>query len=353
MILYREFLVRWWRAFDPHRRIDAVLTGNFAYYAEREFAAALEELGVPFIVLHKENSWTPVTQEFWGMIYRERRGRFLGRRILVYSPIERDQQIGAGVVEPARIEVVGMPRLDVIHSWRAANIGVRNAPIVLFAHFAADVGMPILPIPQRGISPTPSAEGFGWNSEQFKLTRLCRDAHRAIVELAVACPEITVLIKSKGRQRDLRDLPGLLGVSSLGELPGNLRVVHGGSPFELITQASVVCGFHSTLLLEALAAGRPVVVPWFAEALEPRIQRYVHDLGVAVSRASSKEDLIERLRKLALARTPVPEHLPKPTLQLLHGWLGNEDGRAAERAAAAILRVIESNSRLDMRSAAE
>ncbi len=247
-----------------------------------------------------------------------------------------------------------MPRLDVIHNWRSANVGIRAGPIVLFAHFAEDVGMPILPKPQRAqrISPRSSADGFGRNSEQLKLTRLCRDAHRAMVELAVACPEITVLIKSKGRERDLRELPGLLGVSSLGELPGNLRVVHGGSPFELITQASVVCGFHSTLLLEALAAGRPVVVPWFAEALEPRIQRYVHDLGAAVSRASSKDDLIDQLRTLALARTPVPAHLPKPTLQLLHAWLGNEDGRAGERAAEAILRVIESNSHPDMKGSA-
>ncbi len=56
MVRYREFLVGFWREFDPHRRIDAVMTGNFGYYAEREFAAALEELGVPFIVLQKENS---------------------------------------------------------------------------------------------------------------------------------------------------------------------------------------------------------------------------------------------------------------------------------------------------------
>jgi hypothetical protein len=46
-------------------------------------------------------------------------------------------------------------------------------------------------------------------------------------------------------------------------------------------------------------------------------------------------------KKLAMARTPVPESLPPATLRLLREWLANDDGRAGERAAAAILRVIE------------
>jgi hypothetical protein len=335
---YRAFLTRFWRAFDPHRHIVAVVTGNFGYYAERELAAALETLGVPLIVLHKENpAWSPGNQSFWEWVYRERRGPFKGRRILVYSPIERDLQLRAGVVDANRIEVVGMPRLDEVHLWRKANVGLIPKPTVLFASFLPEVGMPLL-----GMDDSQRGENTGGRedaSRSFSLGTLCARAHRAVVDLAASCPEITVLVKTKGRPRDLNALPGLLGVS--GQLPSNLRVVHGGSPLPLIAQAAVVGGLHSTLLLEALAAGRPVVVPWFAEVLNPLISPYVFDLGLEVVRASSPEEFTERLKELALTRTPVPKSLRPETSKVLREWLGNDDGRAGERAAEAILRVIE------------
>ena len=128
-----------------------------------------------------------------------------------------------------------------------------------------------------------------------------------------------------------------------------MRLVHGGSPLPLIFQASVVCGFHSTVLLEALAAGRPVVVPWFDEALDPVIRQYVFDLGPAALRASSPAELTERLKALALVRTPVPLKLPAETSKILRDWVGNEDGRASERAGAAILRIIDANNLRDQR----
>ena len=260
MIRYRAFLTRFWRALDPHHRIDAVISGNFGYYAERELAAALEGLGVPFIVLHKENSWTPGTQDFWGKIYRERRGPFLGRRILVYSPIERNLQLGAEIADPERIEVVGMPRLDEVHRWRADHVGATPKPMVLFASFPSDVGMPAL---RKGtLRDGPQGrlrymEVMTEGADHLVVTELCRATHRAVVELAASCPDIDVVVKTKGRARDRADVPGWLGVESEQDMPVNMRLVHGGSPLPLIFQASVVCGFHSTVLLKLLPpAGR-------------------------------------------------------------------------------------------------
>ena len=337
MLRYRAFLKEFWRHFDPHGRIDAVVTGNFGYCAERELAAALEELGIPFVALHKENSWSAGTQSFWEKVYRERKGPFLGRRILVYSPIERDIQLRAGIIDQSRIEVVGMPRLDEIHRWRMANIGLTPKPVVLFASFDPDVSMPVLQPDARGRQYTLVDE----RPRGRNLAALCRSAHRTMVELSRTCPEITVLVKSKGRERDRKILNELLGVEHERELPSNLRVILGGSPLPLLFQASVVCGLHSTMLVEALAAGRPVVVPRYAEVLDPEISRFVFDLGSLVVRASSPSALLNEVRRLALACTPVPETLSPGTLAILREWVGNEDGRSGERAAAAMLRILE------------
>jgi hypothetical protein len=341
---YRAFLTRFWQHLDPHRRIRAVITGNFGYYAEREFAAALEGLGVPFIALHKENSWSVGSQQFWERIYRERRGPFLGRRILVYSPIERDLQLRAGIADENRIEVVGMPRLDQVHEWRQANIGTIPKPMVLFASFPADVSMPVL----RSLTPGVGAEGKAvlTESEPRNLETLCNSAHRAVLKLAINCPDITVVVKTKGRARDRAAVLSHLGVRDETELPSNLRVVHGDSPLPLLFEAAVVSGLHSTLLIEALAAGRPVVVPWYAEVLDPHTGQYIFDLGSSVIQATSPEALSENLERFARAPTAVPANLSPETTKILREWLGNEDGRAGERAAAAIRRVIEFDSAL-------
>ena len=47
------------------------------------------------------------------------------------------------------------------------------------------------------------------------------------------------------------------------EIPANVEVVIGGDPFANITHASTVIGFHSTAILEAIAAGKRVIVPRF------------------------------------------------------------------------------------------
>lgn len=338
MLAYRKFLVEFWQALDPHRRIDAVISGNFGYYAERELAAALEELGVAFIALHKENSWSAGSQSFWERVYRERRGRFMGRRILVYSPIERDMQLRAGVVGRDRIEVIGMPRLDAVHHWRESHVGLAPQPAILFASFLPEVGMPTL---AKGV-PVAARDGApNSGTRTLNLSTICRSTHRAILRLAVENPEIKVMIKTKGRQRDRAALPELLGVANETHLPPNLHVHHGGSPLPLIGEASAVCGLHSTMLLEALAAGRPVIIPWYAEALDPEIRHYLFDLGDAVTTAASPDELVELLLAAAAERKPVPAALPLQTVSFLTEWLGNADGKAGERAASAILRSME------------
>jgi hypothetical protein len=124
---YRCFLVAFWQKIHSHRRFDAVLTGNFTYFAERELAGALEEIGIPFIVIMKESIKNPGYEKFWTKIYRERRGRFNGRRILVYGESERKVEIDSGIVAPDRVTVTGMPRMDFIHPKAAYGCCIRNS----------------------------------------------------------------------------------------------------------------------------------------------------------------------------------------------------------------------------------
>jgi hypothetical protein len=124
----RAFWAAIWPRLGAAVRIDAVLSGNFAYYAERELQAVLEESGTPFIALHKENLKSEGRSAFFTDIYRTRRGCFAGRRILVYNAVEREVQIAAEVAAPETVTVTGMPRLDRMHTWRRGGGGAPPPP---------------------------------------------------------------------------------------------------------------------------------------------------------------------------------------------------------------------------------
>jgi hypothetical protein len=336
---YRRFILALLKTLRRFMRIDAMISGNFSYASEREFAAAMQDLGAPFVALHKENLKTPGRVEFFERIYKERRGPFTGRKILVYNQTERDLQISAGVAEPWRIEIVGMPRLDRMHAWRRANAGTLQRHRILFFVFSSATGMPRI-ARKTGIPGKIYFEDEESDDGDISLAHLSEGTCRALLHLARDNPDIEVVVKSKGRARDLKETAALFGLAREAEFPPNMRVVHGGDILPLIAQASVVCGFNSTALFEAIAAGKPAVMPWFAEAEAPEVRPYLIDpRGVGVA-APSPERLAATLVGLARDPKPVPAELDTDTRQTLALWTGNDDGDAATRTRDAILQEL-------------
>jgi hypothetical protein len=337
---YRNFLKRTWTKLSYLKKFDVVLSGNFGYYAERELAAALEGLGVPFITLHKENVKSPGRVDFFIHHYRNRRGPFLGRKILVYNDIERQVQLSSGVISDDRVIVTGMPRLDRAHHWRQANKSAENSnhePQVLFFSFRQRTGLPMISRkPRAGIAG--NKEKIGRGIDELHWNEFFRQCHQAILILARENPEIKVVIKAKGAVRELTALNKMLG--SQQSLPPNLKIVVGGDPFELLTQSHVVCGFNTTGIIEALALGKPVVEPLFAEALDEKMQPYIIDLEDAVEYAKAPDQLISLLRSHALERTSTPGDLSPSVNRMLKKWVGNTDGLAGERVCDALVNEV-------------
>ena len=343
---YRNFLEKFFSYFQTFRPVDVVMSGNFCYYAEREFASALEQQGTPFIVLHKENLKSLGRIEFFKSVYVERRGRFTGRKILVYNTIERDLQIDSGIVDENQVTVTGMARLDSVHEWRLrhagepATNGHGHRPKVLFFSFWRKTGLPRLPRkPAAGIPRNAENVLEKWND--LKWERLCHDSHQAMIELARKRPDIDVIVKSKGRSRELSDTYLMLGGKDAPR-PHNLEVVIGSDPFRLLIDCDVVIGFNTTGLLEGIAAGKRVIVPWFAEVLDPAMQDFLIDLDDSVQYAKSPEELIEMIcRYIDSPPQTIPTQLSPSARSSLRKWVGNEDGGASARVLEAVRNEIE------------
>jgi hypothetical protein len=329
---YRRFLLEVWQALNRSCPIDAVLTANYGYYNQREFAAALQEAGTPFIALHKENVKSPGRLKYWEPIYRAR-GRFEGSKILVYSDTERELQIAGGVAGADAIVVTGMPRLDRVHRWRREHGGMAAAnprQVLFFAFWAREKLTAYERVTDARLRVDSNEE---WSKRNWNI--LCEGTYRAVIELARARPDIRVVLKTKPQSIRLDEVLRSLGEYG-GELPANFTIVKGGDPIQLIAESQVVIGFNSTALLEALAAGKPVIVPDFGEARDPAMSDLVIDLGDAVQKAKSPDDL-KRLVCLQIdSPTNVPEQLSPTAAKTLRDWVGNDDGGAGQRVLDAV-----------------
>ena len=336
---YREFLSTMWAHFRKVKPTDAVISANFGYFAQREFGAALKQAGTPLIVLHKENVKSPDRVKYWDPIYRTR-GSFEGSKILVYNETERSLQIETGVAEPDQIVVTGMPRLDRIHGWRLSHTGAHNGPapptVLLFSFWRKEKLTATERVTADRIRVDDADDewsGLSWNE-------LCEQTHRAIVEVARRRPDAQVVIKTKAHSRRVEDVLEILTESGT-DLPPNLKLVSGGDPFPLIKESSVVVGFNTTALLEALAAGKPVIVPNFAEATDERMRPLVIEVGSAAARPQSQEELIEMICACLDAPTTSSPNISANVEQALRYWVGNDDGAAGKRVRQAVMVEIK------------
>jgi hypothetical protein len=319
--------------------VDAVLTGNFSYAAEQELAAAFSALGVPFIAMHKECLKTPGLEPFYEEVYRSRKNRFQGAQVWVYNEIERRIQTAAGVVDVADIAVTGMPRLDWLHQARLQQgrqtHGRSARPMVLFFLFNTKAGLPIIgrKLPQR-------FEVLANDLERLNVTQLAGAAHRAMLTLAQTQPQLRLVIKTKGDVQSAKTLEQFFGRRP--QFPENFEIVAGGNPVELIKASSVVCGFNSTALIEAVALNKPVVIPRFFEAQDPALEPYLLDMSQAAHFATSEQELIGMLTEFALT-SPTDDQalaLGEARKAFLNHWLGNPDGQAGRRVRHALAALL-------------
>jgi hypothetical protein len=340
MAAYQRFLVQVWRRFDPAGDVELVLTANTCYWAEVELGAALGQHGVAFVALHKENLKSPGHQSMWEPVYRSQRAAFLGERVLVQTEGERSLQIRGEVTSPERIEVVGFARLDGFHAHRRSTAGERIAGDLLFASFLPGA---ILPRPhgftgREPILGLPVPEG---EPRPEDLVDACFALHRVAVHVARRLPSRRVVVKTKGAEGDRHWVPRILEyVAGVEGVPSNVDVIHGGDAAALTKTAGVVAGLNTTVLLEAIAAGRPAVSLALGEAAGPA-ESFVIDLEGAAEIVTEQTAAIETVVRLASETHIVAATLPPATLSVLRRWADNTDGTATERTVASLRRILE------------
>jgi len=324
-IKYRKHLSCVLKWFKRLFGVSAVVQFNVNYWAERELAVACVDQGVKFLAAHKECTWSPAWLDDRTTYYKHCVGRYRGSAISVYNEATKRIFINAGLIDSSQIVVTGCARLDVSHRFRQFN-QVPNTRTVLFYLIDPGAGLNVyhndnLGEWNRGV-PQNNGSLTDWSA-------LVGEVNNTIMNIALNNPSINFVFKGKTGLGDIQ-FRSLFYLNENYILPKNCEFIDGGVGQTYIREASVVIGFNTTAVLEAIAAGVPVIVPNIFSDREKEISEYAHDVNDGVLVAKTQEELGSMILDAVSTGSRYHE-ITQGQKDVLERMLGNSDGKSGER----------------------
>ena len=294
-----------------------IITCNYRYIPDIEWAKASRLAGVPFIALHKECLRDELTEQHYLNLFKGRKLKYFGNKLVVHNEREKNLLVKANVYEERNIIVAGCLRIDdIIKECNHINNSEKTVCLFSFRHFVQGI-----------ISET----GTGFDDREGKgLIEAFAQTHVAIAELAIEYPDIVFIIKPKWLSSWEEKIREVIrdGVGREIEDIKNLILTVDIDAQTLIKKSSVVIGVNSTTLLESRLLQRPTIIPMFAEAggKYKGIIYFQKYSGSEFIFSKSKEEFKEQI----VSAVRSENHWP-PSHELIDEYLGFHDGKTLER----------------------
>lgn len=265
----RDFLRQFLERLYSQISIQCVI-GAAHYQQDVDWGVVSHELGVPYVILYKENLQASIESSRYVDKFARDLGRFSGTHMIVHTERSRQIWVKSGFVAADRISALGALRMDkFLGDIRRSNGSGRARKRVVFFSFSR--GTSLL---SAGVVPWPENPDAG-------LTLFFENAHAAFAELAIEIPDVDFLIKPKwsarriGGQRWIAEIRRALLRRGISSLPPNLVIDSDVKAHDIIIDSDVILGFGSTTLIEGAIAKKPVIVPFFDEASEERYADHI------------------------------------------------------------------------------
>ena len=312
-----RYLTDFIKYFAEECDFKCIVTCNFRYVPDIEWAKASRLAGVPFIALHKECMRDESTEQFYIDLYKDRNLKFYGNKLVVYNEREKKIIVESNICEEKNIIVAGCLRIDdIIKECDHVNNRKKAVCLFSFRHFAAGIKVE-------------SRTGFD-DHEGEGLVEAFAQTHEAIAELAIEYPDIVFIIKPKWLSSWEEKIREVIrdGVGREIEDIKNLILTVDIDAQTLIKKSTVVIGLNSTTLLESRILKKTTIIPMFAEAgckYKDKIwfQKYS---GSEFIFPTSKEEFKEQV-VLAVQN----DNRQPPSHELIDDYLGFHDGKTLER----------------------
>ncbi len=321
---YKKHLIRVLKWFNKIFGVSAFVQFNIIYSAERALALACKECEITFVATHKECNWSTANIDLLIDFYKKSVAIFPGHAISVYNTVYKNIFVKAGILKKKNIHVVGCSRLDQSHVARLQNIIPQNKSVLFY--LIEPIAGPLMFQYKNNyyFKGIPISDGtvVTWS-------QMIKNVYKTIMNLANKHPDINFICKGKmghGNQQ----VQDLINASDINVFPQNVKLIKAGVGHKLLDKASVVIGFNTTAVLEAIAAGVPTIVPNIFSEQEKLIADHSHDVNDGVLVAKTNKELETmilktvkngfRYQKLNLGH--------KKTLDKI---MGNSDGKSGKR----------------------
>jgi hypothetical protein len=235
---FRPYLQRFAEAFLKAAMavhpINAVMAGNTDYWQDEAIRLGCKALGIPFLVLCRENY--TIAQDRANVLnhYIRARFRYSGAGVAVYSEISKATMERIGAYPPNAIWVTGAPRFDHWHKIKPVPEAERNCITLISYAFKIYDAM-----------------------ENF------RDVAEAFAEFAAHEPALRFILKLK-KENEADDAFALYPPlrESKVELTADWPLV------DLYPKSRAIIGCNSLAVAEALLSAAAVIVPAWRDALK-------------------------------------------------------------------------------------
>jgi hypothetical protein len=314
---YRKFLISFLKVLKKRYNFNIIISFNFLYSAERELQAASNQLKIPFLILFKESIHTKIQKKYFLYTYKQINEKFNGYKIAVYSKYAKKLLVDSNIINKQDVEVVGCSRLNKSFSYKKINPknqityyaiqNYRGLPTILLKSFGKEFYKNMKD--SRLFNPK-----YNWKKLHIKIIKILKN-------FALQNPKIPIVIKIKNGEQPNN--------SEYRKLPNNIKIIDYGAGHTLLKDSKIVIGWNTTSILEAVAANRRVLIPYFYKK-DFFFKNAELKLGLKKEcYANSENDFLKRLN--FLIKKNYNKNIVYNNLNSLNYHLGNVDNKAGRR----------------------
>lgn len=237
--------------------IDAIISFNIFYYAERELQRAAKDLKIKYLVIMKEGISTKFRNRQLCWLLKNLSDIYQGDYVVTYNKSRMKVLIDSGVVKKNKIKAIGVPRYDKISKY-SDNIKNRNTLVYysqrLDAGFFDTAGDP--PKKYKNLyKKIPKPKTISREKFNNILSKNEKTMISILSKFAIQHKNYNVIVKYKTGGGNIYHKPK--------QTPKNLKFIHEGSGYKLLKNCKLAIGFNSSALIEAVLASCKVLVVSF------------------------------------------------------------------------------------------
>ena len=317
-IKYKKFLKKIIKYYKFFFRISIIANFNLTNLTDWDLATASKENNIKFITLHKECTKSFGKRILDELMYKKYIKKYSGDKIVVYNHDEKNVLVKSEIIKKKNIFVVGCSRID--YSFEIGSNKKNNSKKLFTIIYYAIQDVVSLPYIRGKFYnlPNENLENYTWNNNASKFEKI-------LFEYMCQNKNINLIIKTKtGNPDQIKRLKKF-------EQFKNVKIINEGTGSYLLKYADLCIAFNSTIIYEAMASIKPVLIPLVD--IKKQYKKFTFDFSQTTNifEFETKKKFFELMKKFLNKEIKFDQKISEMNLKKLEIEVGNSDGKSGKR----------------------